>query len=543
MVVIILSVTFYSQFSEVLQQRIIQQLNSIKTLKQNQINKLIQSEWQNFTNTPSNITSLEDSLNFKLPNKVLKTGVYDFTAYNTKHDLTIGLVDKKNDKKSIKFIPYNKIKNILLERTGMGETGESYIVGQDFRMRSQSRFFKDSLPHDIIVKTVGVTNALAGNYGKGLYKDYRGVDVYGVYGLIEISNLKLAILSEIDKDEVEAPLTSLKKRLFVLILLIIAIAIFLSLILTRIIANPILNMKNSLKVMAGGNYTHTSTFAKNSNEIIEMFNALDSLKESLKGAVEFSKDIGNMNLNTNYSLKSKNDVLGKSLIKMRDKLKEFRNNENKNRINAKRLLVEGLENERQRLARELHDGLGPLLTTLKFFIDNEVKDDKLRLEMRKMVDDTITEIRIMSNALMPSTIYDFGVGAAITNYIDSIKKAWGISIQFEDLLKQHNSKITKNQEIHIFRIVQELINNTLKYAEANNIRITLSEFDDFISLFYFDDGKGFKIDAVKLGSGIINIKERVEICNGIVKINSKPKSTTFDIEFSIKNEHDKNSNS
>lgn len=533
MVVIVLSVTFYSQFSEVLQERIIQQLNSIKTLKQNQIDKLIQSEWQNFTNS-SNVLSLEDSLNFKLPNKVLKTGVYDFTEYNTKHELTIALVDKKNEKQNLKFIPYDKIKNILLERTGMGETGESYIVGEDFRMRSQSRFFKDSLPHDIIVKTVGVTNALAGKYGKGLYKDYRGVDVYGVYGLIEISELKLAILSEIDKDEVEAPLLSLKRRLFALIFIIMAIAVFLSLILTRIIANPILNMKNSLKIMAGGNYGHTSTFAKNSNEITEMFNALDSLKESLKGAVEFSKDIGDMNLNTNYSLKSKNDALGKSLIKMRDKLKEFRNNEKISRINAKRLLVEGLENERQRLSRELHDGLGPLLTTLKFFIDNKVAQDELRLEMRKMVDDTIAEIRIMSNALMPSTIYDFGVGAALSNYIEDVKKTWGISIRFENLLKQHDSKITKNQEIHIFRICQELINNTLKYAEATTIRITLSEFDDFISLFYFDDGKGFNLDNVKTGSGIVNIKERVEICNGNIKIKSKPKSTTFDIEFSIK---------
>ncbi|GAL65345.1 sensor histidine kinase [Jejuia pallidilutea] len=536
MVVIILSVTFYNQFSEVLQERIIQQLNSIKTLKQNQIDKLIQSEWQNF-NSSSNSKTLGDSINFKLPNKVLKAGIYDFTAYNTTHELTIGMVNVKNDTQNIKFIPYHKIKNILLERTGMGETGESYIVGEDFRMRSQSRFFKDSLPHDIIVKTIGVANALEGKYGKGLYKDYRNVDVYGVYGLIDISELKLAILSEIDKDEVEAPLTSLKKRLFALIFLIMGVAIFLSLFLTRIIANPILNMKNSLKIMADGNYTHTDTFAKNSYEIIEMFNALDSLKKSLKGAVDFSKDIGNMNLNTNYSLKSKNDALGKSLIKMRDKLKEFRNNENISRINAKRLLVEGLENERQRLSRELHDGLGPLLTTLKFFIDNKVEDTSLRFEMRKMVDDTISEIRIMSNALMPSTIYDFGVGAALANYIADVKKAWGISIKFENLLKQHNSKITKNQEIHIFRICQELINNTLKYAEANTIRISLSEFDDFISLFYFDDGKGFNMDTAKTGSGIINIKERVEICNGKIKINSKPGSTTFDIEFSIKNEN------
>ena len=133
--------------------------------------------------------------------------------------------------------------NILLERTGMGETGESYLVGEDFKMRSQSRFFKDSIPYSIVVKTKGVSNALLGNFGTGLYKDYRNVDVYGVYGPIVISNLKLAILSEIDKDEVEAPLKRLKKRLLILMVLIMVIVVFISLFLTKIITNPILNMK------------------------------------------------------------------------------------------------------------------------------------------------------------------------------------------------------------------------------------------------------------------------------------------------------------
>ncbi|WP_299548940.1 ATP-binding protein [Seonamhaeicola sp.] len=529
-----LSITFYGQFSDVLQNRILQQLNSIKTLKQNQIEKLIQSEWSNFINV-SNIE--EDSLNFKLPEKDFKTGIYDFTKYNKNHQLTIGLVDVKHGKHTIKIIPYSKVMNILLERTGMGETGESYLVGDDYRMRSQSRFFKDSVPYDIIVKTTGVSNALSGEFGKGLYKDYRHVDVYGVYGPIEIQNLKLVILSEIDKEEVEAPLQSLKSRLFVLMFLILIIAIFISLFLTRIIANPILNMKNSLKEMADGNYNEINRFTKNSNEIKEMFEALDNLKKSLQGAVNFSEEIGEMNLNSEYIPKSKKDALGKSLIKMRDKLKEFRSNENISRINTKRQLVDGLENERQRLSRELHDGLGPLLTSLKFYIDNKVDNKVLRLEMGKIIDDTISEIRIMSNALAPSTMNDFGVGAALTNFTEDIKKASDASIVFEDLLKQKNSRLTKNQEIHIFRITQELINNTLKYAKAKNIRITLSEFDDFVSLFYFDDGVGFNMDNVTLGSGIINIRERVEICNGKIKINSKQGRTTFDIELPIKNEN------
>lgn len=218
---------------------------------------------------------------------------------------------------------------------------------------------------------------------------------------------------------------------------------------------------------------------------------------------------------------------------MRNKLIEFRNNENKHRINTKRQLVDGLENERRRLSRELHDGIGPLLTSLKFYIENKIESKTQQHEMKTIVDDTISEIRLMSNALMPSTLDDFGVGAALTNFIESINNSSSINIEFEDLTKQTKSKITKNQEINIFRICQELINNSLKHANPNNIRITLSEFDDFISLFYFDDGNGFNMNTIKLGSGIINIKERVEICNGALQINSKPEKTTFEIELPI----------
>ena len=253
----------------------------------------------------------------------------------------------------------------------------------------------------------------------------------------------------------------------------------------------------------------------------------------MQGAVRFSNEIGKMNLNSHYVPKSDNDSLGKSLIKMRDKLIEFRNNENKNRISTKRQLVDGLENERRRLSRELHDGIGPLLTSLKFYIENRIDNKQQKQEMIKILDGTISEIRLMSNALMPSTLDDFGVGVAITNFVDHIKKTSGISIEFEDLTKETDSKITKTQAINLFRIAQELINNALKHSKSRNIRISLSEFDDFVSLFYFDDGVGFDLKRVKLGSGIVNIKERVEICNGQILMKSKQGSTTFEIELPI----------
>ncbi|MBU3820618.1 hypothetical protein KO566_00985 [Flavobacteriaceae bacterium XHP0103] len=533
LVILMLSITFYNQFSKVLDDRILLQLNSIKTLKQIQVENLINSEWHSFLNSNTTV----DSLDFEIPKNTYKSsGIYDFTKFNEQGETSIGLVSEDESGTRIGIIDYEKIKAILLERTGMGNSGESYLVGGDFYMRSQSRFLPSKVPSSIMVDTKGVNEALAGKSGRGVFNDYRNVEVYSVYSPIQISNLKLAILSEIDKSEVIAPLQQLKKRLLGLTLITMLVAIILSLFLTRIITNPITNMKKSLKIMADGDYNQNNEFIKNSNEIEEMFQALANLKKSLQGAVNFSNEIGKMNLNTHYVPKSQNDLLGKSLLKMRDKLLEFRNNENKNRINTKRLLVDGLEKERKRLSRELHDGIGPLLTSLKFYIENRIESKEQRTEMIKIVDSTIAEIRLMSNALMPTTIDDFGVGAALTNFVDSIKKLSDISIEFEDLSNKANSKLTKTQEINIFRIGQELINNALKHANAKNIRMTLSEFDDFVSFFYFDDGKGFDINTVKLGSGIINIKERVEICNGEIDIKSKNGHTTFEIELPINNE-------
>ena len=534
MVIALLSFSSYKEFSNVLDDRILQQLNSIKTLKKNQIEHLIKSEWERFEatelynqNIDSTVLILSDSI------KAIN-GIHDFTAYHVDKKTTIGFVSNSKKGVMIKILDYNKIKKILFERTGMGSSGESYLVGKDFRLRSQSRFYPDKTPYTLSVKKDNVAEAFKGINGRGVFEDYRGIDVYSVSGLIKIPNLNMVILSEIDVDEVTIPLKKLRERLVGLTLAIFLLAVIISLFLTRIITNPIKNMQKSLRIMAEGDYNQTNEFIKNSNEIKEMFDALANLKVSLQGAVKFANDIGLMNLNTNYQLKSSNDLLGKSLLAMRDKLIEFRNNEENTRIISKRILVNGMENERRRLSRELHDSVGPYLTSLKHYIENKVENELKKTEMKKIVDDTISEIRLMSNALMPASIDDFGIGVTLTNYIENLKKSTSINIEYEDLTKQENNNISNNQGINLFRMSQELINNSLKHSKAKNIRITLSEFDEFISLFYFDDGIGFDISTAKLGSGIINIKERVEICDGKIIINSVPGNTTFEIELPVK---------
>ena len=530
LVVTAISFSFYSEFSKVLDKGILLHLNSIKTLKQIQLELLIEEEWNSFNNNETN----ENNNEIILPeNNYLVSGIYDLTPLHPKKTTSIGLLKIKNGVRFLKIIPYPKIKEILLERTGMGETGESYLVGSDYKLRSQSRFYPNKKPYQIQAKTLGVLNGINKKEGEGIFNDYRNIEVYSAFNPLIIGNLNWVILSEIDVQEVTIPLKKMQFKLLLLTIIIIILSIVLSLFLTKIITNPLKKIQLSLQIMAKGNYNESLVLRKSPLEITEMYCALENLRIAIVGAVDFSVDIGKMNLNTTYKPKSNDDQLGLSLIKMRDKLGAFRAAENKINLANKRLLVTNLENERRRLARELHDGVGPLLTTIKLYVQNKIDQSEHKESLKTMIDTTINEIRQMTNILMPTSLDKFGIGATLSNYVNNIQKSIKTSILFEDLTKENASKISKEQEINIFRIVQELINNSIKHSNATKIRITLTEFDHLLSLFYFDDGIGFDIEKVNLGSGITNIKERVEIFDGTLEIDSY-KKTIFEIEMPIK---------
>ncbi len=531
-VVTAVSLSFYFEFSKVLDQRILLHLNSIKTLKKIQLERLIDKEWNAF-----NYTSLPKNTIIKLPeNKFLTPGIYDLTDLHPTKQTSVGLIKIKDSIRYLKIISYQKIKQILLERTGMGSSGESYLVGSDYRLRSQSRFSPTITPYKIAAKTKGTTNAFKKGNGNGVFLDYRNIKVYSVYNPLQIGNLNWVILSEIDVDEVTIPLQKMRLKLVILTLIIITISIILSLFLTKIITEPIKKIQNSILLMVKGDYKNNLSIKNSPTEIIEIANALNNLKAMLSGAVAFSMDIGEMNLTSEYQPKSNSDLLGHSLLKMREKLASYRNIEKEINLSTKRYLVEGLENERARLARELHDGIGPLLITVRLYIQNNIYDKTHKETMKNMIDTTITEVRQMTNILMPTSLDNFGIGVTLINYINTIKKSIKASIFFEDLTKKEKSKINKKQEINLFRITQELINNSIKHSKATEIRITLTEFNDFLSLYYFDNGIGFDIKNVTMGAGISNIKERVEIFDGTFLIESTTNSTVFEIEMPIKND-------
>ncbi len=548
----ILTIFDYREFKSTLDRRVLLHLTSIKRLKRIQIEEYLEQKWTEFksveyTATPTKKTedfplillnSFEtnrpDTLIYFKNDSHLEEGIYDKTAFSENGKIELAFVKLNPENQFIIHLyhtPY--IQHILLERTGMGESGETYLVGEDYKLISVSRFMPEKPPYSISVKTEGSKKAISEVNGSGIFKDYRGVMVYSAYHYLKFQHIKWAILSEIDVKEAIQPLWETKKKLILISILVIGVAILVSLVLTNMLTRPVLKMRNLLNTMAKGNYEISVKENSMANEMNEMFSALKELTNSINGAIHFSKAIGEMKLDEAYQPSGKNDMLGKSLLVMRQQLKDFNQKAEFNRKKAKKSLITGQEKERKRLAMELHDGLGPLLTSMKLYVQTIEIPGNEKGKLKKMLDDTIKEIRQMSYNLMPLSLIDFGVGKALNHLGGTIRDSSEIDIQYEDNTKESASGIDTEIGITIFRITQELINNTLKHAHASTIRISLTEFDDKVSLYYADNGKGFEANKKSLGAGLKNIRERVNIFNGYLSIDSSRRGTTVEVEIDL----------
>ncbi len=187
-------------------------------------------------------------------------------------------------------------------------------------------------------------------------------------------------------------------------------------------------------------------------------------------------------------------------------------------------IVEAEERERNRFSRELHDGLGPILSTIKLFFqwlhqtDDESKRDMIFENGISNLNEAIDAIREISNNLSPRTITTFGVNAALKNFISNINQTQRLKIDYGSNI---DNRFNKNTEIIIYRIVTELINNTLKYANASKVNINLNETDGYIKLQYTDDGIGFdynKSVGQGKGIGLFNIIQRINTLDGTINV-------------------------
>ncbi|MDR6194012.1 sensor histidine kinase [Siphonobacter sp. SORGH_AS_0500] len=205
-------------------------------------------------------------------------------------------------------------------------------------------------------------------------------------------------------------------------------------------------------------------------------------------------------------------------------------------------LLEGQEEERKRLAQELHDGVGQLLTGIRLQIEllqNASYTDKEKISyqvLKELVLETIETVRQISYDLMPSVLTDFGLVSALRLLSEKITKISGIKVRFNS--GEFPIRLSSAIEVNLYRIVQEAINNSLKYAKASVIDITLTEKKGKINLRIQDDGIGFNPEELAkkaiAHSGLGNMKLRAESIGSTFEISSIiGKGTTIKIELKV----------
>lgn len=200
-------------------------------------------------------------------------------------------------------------------------------------------------------------------------------------------------------------------------------------------------------------------------------------------------------------------------------------------------LLEGEEKERKRIAEELHDGIAGDLSAIKFNLaylnlkNRNPENVGILKELTEIIDKSSLQIREISHNLSPSSITNFGLITALKNMCLKVENLYGIKIKFE--FSGDSIELSKTAETHIYRIVQELINNVVNHAEATQAEVDIVHHAPCISIMIKDNGKGFELGKSYHGIGLSNVDSRIRYLNAELKKSSSEKGCQFHININI----------
>jgi signal transduction histidine kinase len=377
-------------------------------------------------------------------------------------------------------IPITAINKIMFgysENNGLGKSGETYLVGSDYLMRSNSRF-RENAVLNLKVETTGVLNAFGGNPGTAIIKDYRGVLCLSSFSKVNINGLDWVILAEIDEQEAMIPINAIRNSILLVSIIIAASVFVVAFLVARRITLPLKKLQKATEQIGSGNYEGilTVTSLDEIGSLTETFNSMTARLKKQSEEIEQEKT---------------------------------------KRVS---LLIDGQEMERQRLSRDLHDSLGQSLLAIKIKLEqaknaSAEKSQQIIFETQELLKDTIQEIRNITNNLMPPVLEAFGIEQGLMNLCKDTKTNTGIEIKFT--CENLPASFDRRKQIYLYRIAQEAINNISKHSEANKASIRVSSCENCISLVIADNGKGFDTDKTDTkGNGIMNIRERVQLLKG-----------------------------
>lgn len=207
--------------------------------------------------------------------------------------------------------------------------------------------------------------------------------------------------------------------------------------------------------------------------------------------------------------------------------------EKEKELEVSRALMNGEEQERMRLSRDLHDGIGGAITGIKLKLESNAQqnDSSELFKTVNQLEEVLKELRRTAKNLMPETLAKFGLEDALRDYCETMQTS-NTSISF---YSNNLSIITdKNKQLVIYRIIQELVNNAIKHAESTEVFLQCTLQDNLLMISIEDNGKGFDISNTKRNMGLNNIEMRVNYLEGKINIDSQPgKGTSINIECKI----------
>ncbi|MBK8140177.1 MAG: two-component sensor histidine kinase [Chitinophagaceae bacterium] len=201
------------------------------------------------------------------------------------------------------------------------------------------------------------------------------------------------------------------------------------------------------------------------------------------------------------------------------------------------------EEERQRLAADLHDDAGPLLATARLYLnENLVNQDKATqlqsiFQARQIIDDTIQLVRNISHSLMPPTLKNFGLESAINDLFQKISGSGAINASSR--FNEYKERMKEEKELIIFRVVQELINNILKHSNSSFIHLTQNVHAGKFYLRIHHDGRGLvqadfeKLNKSNVGLGLKNITSRLRVVDGNINFEKDISQTYYKVTIEL----------
>jgi len=196
--------------------------------------------------------------------------------------------------------------------------------------------------------------------------------------------------------------------------------------------------------------------------------------------------------------------------------------------NMLKAIIQTEEKERAHFSKELHDGLGPLLSTIKLYLQWSERPNSNRSHEEiigkagEILEEALATVKEISNKLSPHLLTNYGLNSAIRSFVDKLSETSSFNIIFESNMSR---RIDIEIEAALYRAIIECINNTLKYAQANNIYIELNDSFDQIQIIYKDDGTGFNVTETLTkhkGLGLFNLMNRLNTIGGKVDLTSEP---------------------